>query len=340
MTKPKIEVLVTVLVSEAQINDLKTVSTRIRFSSFPVNQPNEIPGDVWKRTEILYTANIFPEPEQVPNLNWIQSHFAGIDHLLESRIGKTKGIAITSLSGAAASQSAEYALAMILALSRNMPHLAVLQQHKEWPRDRWLDYRPVEIRGSTVGLVGYGSVNRELARLLKGFGATILAAKRDARRPKDEGYTPEGLGDPNGDLFDRLYPFQALRPMLTLCDFVVIAVPLASHTRKLIGAEELQAMKTGSFLVNLSRGGILDESALLDALESKHLGGAALDVFDKEPLPESNPLWKAPNVIITPHIAGISSRYNERAVMMFKNNLMRYLENEPLLNLYDPERGY
>jgi phosphoglycerate dehydrogenase-like enzyme len=326
--------------NEAQVNDLRSVSTRLHISMFPVNTSSEIPTDVWKRAEVLYTGNILPEPELVPNLKWIQSHFAGIDSLLQSRIGKTEGIAITSLSGAAASQSAEYALGMLLALGRYIPRLAGFQQRHEWPADRWGEFRAKEIRGSTVGLVGYGSVNRELARLLKPMGATVLAAKWDARKPQDEGYTPEGLGDPQGDCFDRLYPFQALQSMLMLCDFIVVAVPLTEKTRKLIGKAEFEIMKPGACLVNLSRGGIVDEPALIEALETKRLGGAALDVFDAEPLPVSNPLWQAPNTLITPHIAGISSHYLERALVLFKNNLSRYLEGETLLNLYDPGKGY
>ncbi len=340
MNKPRIDVLITLPVTEAQVNDLRSVSTRIRISTFPVNAAGEIPADAWKRTEVLYTGNIYPDPSQVPNLKWIQSHFAGIDHLLDSQIGKTPGVAITSLSGAAASQSAEYALGMILALSRQMPQLWAMQQRKEWPADRWGKFPPVEIRGCTVGLVGYGSLNRELARLLKPMGAKILAAKLNARRPQDEGYTPEGLGDPQGDLFDRLYPFQAIHSMLMLCDFVVVAVPLTARTRKMISKPEFESMKPGAFLVNLSRGGIVDEMALFEALESRRLGGAALDVFDVEPLPTSSPLWSAPNMLITPHIAGISRQYLERAVVMFKTNLTRYVAGEPLLNLFDPEKGY
>ena len=340
MNKPRIDVLITLPITETQVNDLKSVSARIRISHFPVNAGSEIPADAWKRTEVLYTGNIFPDPAQVPNLKWIQSNFAGIDALLEAQIGKTPGIAITSLSGAAASQSAEYALGMMLALSRQMPRVWGLQQRREWPTDRWGQFGQVEIRGSTVGLVGYGSLNRELARLLKPMGARILAAKLNARRPQDEGYTPEGLGDPEGDLFDRLYPFQALHSMLMLSDFVVVAVPLTPRTRKMIAKGEFEAMKPGAFLINLSRGGIVDEAALVEALESRRLGGAALDVFDTEPLPASSPLWSAPGVIITPHIAGISRHYLERAVAMFKVNLARYLEGESLLNLYDPEKGY
>jgi phosphoglycerate dehydrogenase-like enzyme len=215
-----------------------------------------------------------------------------------------------------------------------------MQQRREWPADRWGKFAPVEIRGSTVGLVGYGSLNRELARMLKPMGAKILAAKLNARWPQDEGYTPEGLGDPQGDLFDRLYPFQALHSMLMLCDFVVVAVPLTTRTRRMISKPEFESMKPGAFLVDLSRGGIVDEGALLDALETRRLGGAALDVFDVEPLPPSSPLWAVPNVIITPHIAGISRLYLERALVMFRVNLTRYVDGEPLLNLYDPEKGY
>ena len=158
--------------------------------------------------------------------------------------------------------------------------------------------------------------------------------------PADTGYTPEGLGDPTGDLVQRLYPPQALRSMLKLCDFVVVCTPLTADTRNSIGAEELASMKPGAYLVAVSRGGIIDHNALLPLLRDQKIGGAALDVFPNEPLPADSPLWKLPNVILTPHISGNTVHYNERAMALFVENLQRYLNNLPLYNLIDLERGY
>jgi phosphoglycerate dehydrogenase-like enzyme len=175
---------------------------------------------------------------------------------------------------------------------------------------------------------------------VRGVGATVLAAKRDVMHPEDSGYTIPGLGDPGGDLFNRLYPFQALRSMLKDCDFVVVAAPLTGETRGMFGAGELAAMKPAAYLINLARGGVVDQAALTQALQEKRIAGAALDVFAEEPLPASSPLWKLSNVIISPHIGGMSVHYNQRAVDLFAENLKRYLSSTPLLNQFDLQRGY
>ena len=175
---------------------------------------------------------------------------------------------------------------------------------------------------------------------MRPFNVRVLAVKRDVMHPEDRGYTIEGHGDPGGDYFDRLYPIEALNSMLKECDYVVVTVPLTPSTTGLFGEDEFKAMKPGSYLVHIARGGIVDEKALLQALTEKHLAGAAVDVFSEEPLPPDNPLWKVPNLIITPHISGFSKKYKERAGIMFAENLKRYLRAEPLLNEYQPERHY
>ena len=210
----------------------------------------------------------------------------------------------------------------------------------EWPRDRVERFAPRELNGSTVGLVGYGSIGREIARLVKPLGVTILAAKKDLRHPEDTGYQIPGLGDPNGDLFDRLYPVQALKSMFAMCDFVIMTLPLSPETRGLVGADHLAAMKNTAFLIDIGRGGIVDQAALLTALQERKIAGAALDVFSEEPLPPGSPFWRMPRVIATPHVGGISLQYRERAAAMFAENLRRYVSGQTLLNLYNVERGY
>jgi phosphoglycerate dehydrogenase-like enzyme len=159
-------------------------------------------------------------------------------------------------------------------------------------------------------------------------------------QPEDTGYTQEGMGDPEGNLPRRIYPFQALKSMIRECDFLVVTVPLTPETRGLIGAEELARMKDTAYLVDISRGGVVDHNSLIQSLKEGGIAGAALDVFPEEPLPEDSPLWKLPNVIISPHIAGVSPHYDQRAIDLFAENLQRYLNGEPLLNRVDLERGY
>jgi phosphoglycerate dehydrogenase-like enzyme len=196
------------------------------------------------------------------------------------------------------------------------------------------------LRGSTVGVAGYGSVGREVARLCQAFGARILAVKHDVMIPEDRGYMLEGLGDPEGRIPARIYPPQSLQRMLPECDFVVVSAPLTDTTRGWFGAEAFAAMRPGACLVDISRGGIVDEEALRKALLDGKLGGAALDVFAQEPLPPESDLWDTPGLLLSPHIAGNSARYDLRAVDLFAENLRRYAANRPLLNRFNPQEGY
>lgn len=339
MNKP-VEVLITLPFSDALIKQLSDVSPRLHIQSVVARKVDEVPPELWAQVEVLYTNRVFPTQEQAPRLAWIQAHWAGVDHALEAPILKRPGLIVTSLSGASAPQMAEHAVMMLLALGHHLPEAFHHLRRAEWPNGRWELFSPTELRGSTVGLVGYGSVGRQIARLLHTFGAIVLATKRDAMHPEDTDYTIEGLGDPGGDLAHRIYPPQALRSMLKLCDFVVVCVPRTPSTLNLIGAEELSALKPGAALVDISRGGIVDHTALIPLLRDRKLAGAALDVFPVEPLPADSPLWKMPNVIITPHVAGFSPHYDQRATDLFAENLHRYLAGLPLYNRLQLDIGY
>jgi phosphoglycerate dehydrogenase-like enzyme len=249
-------------------------------------------------------------------------------------------IVSTTLSGAAAPQMAEYIMRMLLALGGHLRDLIDHQYRSEWPENRWERFRPQELRGSTVGIVGYGSIGRQLARLLVPFGAFVVATKRDAMHPEDRGFIPEDMGDADGDFIHRLYPATALGSMLKECDFAVVTVPKTPQTLHLISQEELSVLKPTAYLIDVSRGGIVDHEALIAALAEKKFSGAALDVFPEEPLPKDSPLWELPNVIITPHISGVTHFYDERAMELFAANLGRYLAGQQLYNLIDPDRGY
>lgn len=340
MDDPVIEVLSTIPFSEGQTQRLQEVSSRLRITVLPARRLDDIPAEVWSRAEVLYTDRVLPQPVQVPNLRWLQFHYAGIDFAIEAPLLQKPGLQVTTLSGANAPEAAEHALMLMLALGHHIPELSAFQNRAEWPRDRAERLSPLEMRNATVGIVGYGSIGRELARLLLPFGVSVLAAKRDVMQPGDSGYTIQGTGDLDGDLFVRLYPIQAVRSMIKDCDFVVICLPLTPQTRGIFSEGELAAMKPGAFLVDISRGGVVDQVALLQSLQEKQIAGAGLDVFSEEPLPPASLLWRLPNVLITPHIAGISPHYLERAADLFSENLKRYTGGMPLLNLFEAERGY
>jgi phosphoglycerate dehydrogenase-like enzyme len=335
-----IEILITLPFSDELIKKVTEVSPHLAVEKVVARKADEVSDEVWKRVEVLYTNRVIPKPDLAPKLRWIQFHWAGMEHALEEPILQRDGLVVTSMSGASATQMAEHAVMMLLALGHHLPDALAHQRRAEWPSGRWELFNPLELRESTVGIVGYGSIGRQIARLLQSFGANVLAIKRDIRHPEDTGYTQAGLGDPGGDFVNRLYPPQALCSMLKECDFVVVCLPRTTSTHNLLGARELAEFKPGAFLVDISRGEIVDHNALLPLLRDRKIAGAALDVFPVEPLPADSPLWKLPNVIITPHIAGFSPHYDERAADLFIQNLRRYLEQLPLFNRLDPGLEY
>lgn len=339
-TENKIELLITFPLSEEQLSKLINVSPKLEINHFPAKTNEDVPEEIWNKVEILVTEKILPPADKVPALKWIQFNYAGIDFALNNEIITKENIKITTLSGAAAPQVAEYAVAMMLALAHKLPALHKFQMNHEWSPDRFSRFAPKELRNSTVGLVGYGSIGREIARLLVPFDVKILACKKNVMDTQDNGYIIEGLGDPSGNLFTRLYPFQAIKSMMKECDFVVVTVPRTKETHHLIAEEELGVLKPSAFIIDVSRGGTIKNSALKTALQEKKIAGAVLDVFEEEPLPKDSPLWDTQNLIISPHIAGVSYLYNDRAIDMIIENLKRYLNNKSLFNTFDPELGY
>jgi phosphoglycerate dehydrogenase-like enzyme len=176
--------------------------------------------------------------------------------------------------------------------------------------------------------------------MLQSFGVTVLASKRELLINGTHDYQADGQGDPHANLVRRLYPGKAVRSMLKECDYVVVTVPLTADTRGMLGEEQFAAFKPSAYLIDVSRGGVVDHAALVQALQKRQLAGAALDVFPEEPLPADSPLWEMPNVIISPHVAGLSPNYMKRALALFIENLRRYLSGEELLNQINLERGY
>lgn len=339
MADGDILVLMTIRFPEPLVQRVRAVSPRLRVEVHPAAGGDELPDQLLPDVEILYTVRALPDPEAAPSLRWVQFHYAGVDHVADHPLLRTD-VRVTTLSGAAVTQMAEFVMMAILALGRRLPRLERDRAEKRWAENRFERFRPLDLNGSTVGIVGYGSVGREVARLCRAFGATVLATKRDLKHLADEGYSPDGRGDAGADLPARLYPPQATASMAAECDFLVVTVPLTPETRGLIGRSVFQKMKATACLVDVSRGGVVDHSALIEALSEKRLGGAALDVFPVEPLPSSSPLWDMPNVLLSPHIAGASDRYFEQATSLFVANLQRYLADQPLLNIFDPRRGY
>jgi phosphoglycerate dehydrogenase-like enzyme len=277
--------------------------------------------------------------DRAPGLRWIQLLSAGADHVLNGRF-EVGALSITTTSGIHATPIAEYTLASMLSYTHRLHLTMRAQMKREWLKSGRFMATVDEIRGQTIGIIGYGSIGRETARLAQAFGMKVLALKRDPSVRSDPGWCPAGLGDPEGTIPERFFGPEKCEEILRESDYVSVTLPLTEHTRKFIGARELAAMKPTAYLVNIGRGGVIDESAMAEALKAGRIGGAGLDVFEHEPLEASSPLWELENVILTPHMSGANRRYMDTACELFVDNLKRFASKRPLLNVVDPKLGY
>lgn len=266
--------------------------------------------------------------DAAPRLRWIHSSAAGIGGMLFPAMVRSP-VVMTNSRGISANTIAEHVLAMTLAVFRKLPLVIGSQIAREWVQDAVLEPPALRtVAGSRVLVVGLGSIGAATAWRMAALGARVLGIRRDLTKP-----APPGV--------DRVAPPERLLELLPEAEVVVIAAPETSHTREMIGRAELAAMRHGSLLVNVSRGKLVDERALVDALRAgTTLGAAALDVFEHEPLPPSSPLWSMPNVLITPHIAGFRPDHWDAVTSLFADNLRRFAAGEPLLNVVDKDAGY
>ena len=257
-----------------------------------------------------------------PKLRWIQSYSAGMDTHLFPEIVE-RDVIITSMAGQYAPQGGEHAWALLLALSRGIARSVESKQER-----RWGGGASVELTGGTLGIVGLGGFGTETAKRAQGYDMTIIAVDPVRTDP------PDGVSEvtpPNPE---------NLIDLLRRSDAVVIACPRTEETYHMIGKRELAAMKESAYLVCVSRGGIIDETALCEALEQGGLAGAGLDVVEEEPLPPDSPLWSAPNLVLTAHRAGASQHRPRKTFEFFRANLDRYLKGEELENIVDKKLGY
>ena len=336
-----IRVLCTMRFTDDLLAQLRAVSPRLEVVQQTCHNADEVAAALAEHpdVEVLYAWQL---PQNVldlaPRLRWVQLHSAGANHVLEDPLAHSD-LAITTVSGIHATPIAEYVFASILAHRWQVPMWTRCQREAEWPSGRWGLYSRPELRGSTLGILGYGSIGREVGRLGRAFGMRVLALRRSTGRAA-QGYAVGDTGDAAGEIPQQFYSPQSLHEMLAECDYVVIALPLTSETVHFVGEAELRVMKPGAYLVNIARGPIVDEEVLIQALREGWIAGAGLDVFEEEPLPSDSPLWEMENVLISPHVAGFTPRYDERAVALFAENLRRYVEGKPLLNLVDKAKGY
>ena len=279
-------------------------------------------------TEVLY-AWWLPEKHfaEARRLKWIHTPFAGVDEVLHPALVQSD-VRLTCSRGVASAALADHAMALVLGFSRGLNRAIRERAPGNWDRESYFTVEPIpeELDGKVLGILGYGSIGRELARRARAFGMRIHAYRRNLTREE------EGA--------DRLFGPSDLMEFLAGADYLVVTLPLTRATEGILDEEALGRMKPGARLINIARGRLIREEALVRALESGRLSGAGLDVFSEEPLPGSSPLYRLPNVVLTPHIGGLHPHYLDRATSLFIVNLGRYLKGEPLLHEVDKRSGY
>jgi phosphoglycerate dehydrogenase-like enzyme len=270
---------------------------------------------------------------RAPRLAWVHSATSGVERAL-TPASRERGLIVTNARGVFSRPIAEYVLMMILAVSRRLPQLLELQRERTWQ-----PLEGTELRDVTVGIVGLGSIGRAVAGLAAAFGCRVVAARR---RPEVAGEASQEADDVSFDegMLDRVGGPDTLPELLGESDFIVLAAPLTPETEDMINGETLALVKPGAWLINVARGRLIDERALLRALRDGPLGGAVLDTFREEPLPALSSFYDLPNVIVTPHTAWSSGRVLDRSVDLFCDNLRRFAKAQPLLNVVDPAAGY
>jgi phosphoglycerate dehydrogenase-like enzyme len=295
---------------------------------------DHITADV-QHADVLVTQKLFPEAHQLPKARWVHMLSAGTEHV-PPRITQSSQWVVTHGGGAAVVPVAEWCILMMLHFAHRMKRIQRYQTERGWYSDRVKDMSGSVLRGQSVGVIGYGALGREVARLCSAMGMNVIASLGRRGKVQPPTYTTPGTGDPEGQIPERCFAMSELADVLPLMDFVVLGLRVAPQTRDIINDRTLRCFKKSAVLINPSRGALVDESALIEALNSGALAGAALDVFETEPLPADHPLRDAPNVIISPHCSPESQFYREELVRLVAQNLMRFAANEPLLNVVSP----
>lgn len=291
------------------------------------------------RVDLLHTATWFPSPEDAPALRCVQLDTSGVDHVRTTALWATE-IPIATLGGIAPVPMAEYAMMTILELAHRMPLIERLREGRVWPSnaERLEALTPHRLAGSTVGIVGYGRIGREISRLATAFGMNVIGVRRGAGVASGHKFDT-GRMQADADLAEVL-TMDRLDEALGRSDFLVVVVPLTELTAGMIGAEQLDLLPRGAFVINIARGGIVDEAALLERLRDGRVAGVALDVFDDEPLPADSPWWTEPGALITPHVAGLAPQYHAQTLDLVVENLTRLASGQPLVNEVDRVSGY
>lgn len=332
MSGEQIRILVTSPIGKSCLEKITQVNQSIEVidvSDLLYQEQNQFSVTNEKLNSLLADTDVifgFDVPNNLirraPNLKWIQAISAGVDHILIDDILKSP-VVITTIKGVSSTAIAEFIFGIALIMVKQLSLCFQLKQSKSWQK-----YRTGTLFSRTLGIVGYGHIGREIARLAKAFKMKVIAIRRSTEQMTLDGNV------------DVMLPREKLSQLLVDSDFVVVSVPLTPETKKYIGEKELRSMKSTAYLINIARGNVIDEVALVQALEEGWIAGAGLDVFAEEPLPISSRLWELPNVILSPHVSGDTENEFDTATDFFIENLKNYMNNDILLNVVDKVKMY
>ncbi|GAB6137484.1 D-2-hydroxyacid dehydrogenase [Halanaerobaculum tunisiense] len=302
-----------------QLSSLEELDSSIKLTEVG---PGQVTRELIQQAEVIFG---WPKEEQLAeakNLQWLHLPSAGASEFVDRDLYPNQDVILTNSSGVYGLPIAEHVFSLILAFNRNLPQYLEQQGKKEW--------QPLEVTKdlakSQLGIIGLGDIGTQVAWRAHAWGARVVTVEKSV--------------DQVPDYVDQAYDTTGLNQVLQESDYIVLALPITEETKGLIGTEELQLMKEDAFLVNVGRGGLIDQSALLQALTEGWIAGAGLDVTTPEPLPEDSPLWDLSNLLLTPHHAGSSPTNRVRSFNIFSENLKHYLQGEELENVVDFEEGY
>jgi phosphoglycerate dehydrogenase-like enzyme len=301
------------------------------FPQLQITQRDNYEGieEYLRNAEIIFSQSLRPEQFAVArNLRWIHAPSAAVHQLLFPELVKSE-VVVTNSREVHGPVVAEHVMALIFALAKKIPHAAMFQQKHIWGQEAiWNEEpRPREIAGATLGLIGVGSIGGRVAQMASAMGMHVIAVREHVEKGR-----PEGV--------EAVFAPSALDELLRQADYIVLAAPLIAATHELINADHLAVMKPEACLINVGRGAQVNEAALIDVLRARRIAGAALDVFEREPLPPDSPLWGVENLLITPHVAGITNKAWHRHYELFSDNLRRYLARQPLRFVVDKQKCY
>lgn len=306
---------------------------RVAPDAIAIKTASPTPSHLLADADVLYTETADFDPTAAPRLKWVQTNSAATKAVWGTPVMRTS-IPVCNAGGAYSVAVAEFTFAMLLALTRKIVQGCAAQREHRWPTD-YDPWMGVDLFGKTMGIIGYGSIGRQIARLATAFGMNVLACKRRPDQRSDDTYLIPGTGDPEGKLPVAWFGTNQLGDVFAQSDVVVITLPEIPTTVGLISSQELSSLRKDAWLVNIGRGAVIDEPALIAALQSRQFAGAALDVVSEEPLPASSPLWDLPNLLIMPHIASWTTMQAQRSCSALIENVRRHLAGEQLVNVID-----